>query len=115
MFAPSTIPPRVFYYDGFSESQSFILQDLAAYKLYLSHAEELIYNRYSKYFLQYITDELEKDKAQFEVEERAYLESFGMGAAPIADEFAQTPDIHTRSMILALMKKFHDLINKQAL
>ncbi len=76
MFAPSTIPPRVFYYDGYLESKAFALSDLTAYKLYLTHAEELIYNRYSKHFLQYITNELERDKAQFEAEERAYIESF---------------------------------------
>ena len=66
MFAPSIIPPRVFYYDGYLESKAFALSDL----------EELIYNRYSKHFLQYITNELERDKAQFEAEERAYIESF---------------------------------------
>jgi hypothetical protein len=115
VFASSNIPPRVFYYDGYSESQSFILQDLAAYKLYLSSAEELIYNRYSKYFLQYITSELDKDKANFETEERAYLDSLGLGSTPVADEFANTPDIQTKTMIIAILKKFHDLINKQAL
>ncbi len=119
VFAPSGIPPRVFYYDGFLESQAFSIEDIWSYKLYLSHAEEIIYNRYSKHFLQYITSEIAKSKKQFNKEELEYIDSLGFSWTTTSifpdDQLATIPDVHSKQVILWLLKKFHDLINKQAL
>lgn len=57
-FAPSTTPPRVFYYDGYNESASVDPASLYKYVLFTQNAENLIYKRWSKYLLSDISQAL---------------------------------------------------------
>lgn len=50
-FTPSTVPPRVFYYDGYNESASVDMTNLYKYVLFTQNVENLIYKRWSKYLL----------------------------------------------------------------
>lgn len=50
-FTPSTVPPRVFYYDGFYESQSVNLRKFFQYALAMQNAENIAYKRFTKYLL----------------------------------------------------------------
>lgn len=53
MFSPSstTLPPRVFYYDGYSESRSLSQDNLFRYLLFLQNTENIAYKRFTKYLL----------------------------------------------------------------
>lgn len=57
-FAPSSLPPRVFYYDGYNESASVDMANLYKYVLFTQNAENLIYKRWSKYLLSDISQAL---------------------------------------------------------
>ena len=50
-FAPSTLPPKVLYYDGQSESKSTDARAVFQYELSMKNAENLAYNRFTKYLL----------------------------------------------------------------
>lgn len=50
-FTPSTLPPRVFYYDGYNESASVDMSSLYKYVLFTQNIENLVYKRWSKYLL----------------------------------------------------------------
>ena len=55
-FATSTIPPRVFYYDGEYEAQSVNLRSLVQYGLSMENSENLAYKRFTKYLLKDINN-----------------------------------------------------------
>lgn len=57
-FTPSSIPPRVFYYDQYLEQKSLDYTQIPAYALFIKNAEEIVYNRFTKHFLGYIVSEL---------------------------------------------------------
>jgi hypothetical protein len=50
-FIPSTLPPRVFYYDGEYEAESVSMRSLFQYGLAINNAENLAYKRFTKYLL----------------------------------------------------------------
>lgn len=54
-FAPSTLPPRVFYYDGYAESKSVDAKSFYKYILFLQNVENLAYSRFTKYLLRDIS------------------------------------------------------------
>lgn len=54
-FAPSLMPPKVFYYDGLTESRSIDSRGLFAYSLSMKNAENIAYNRFTKYLLRDIS------------------------------------------------------------
>lgn len=119
VFAPTTMPPRVFYYDGFLEAKSFAIEDLWAYKVYMDSAEEVIYNRFTKHFLKYVIAKVEEEKKKFNQEELAYIDSLGIEGTSNTmfpdEEVDRTPDIQTKPMIMELLKKFYQLINAKSL
>ncbi len=57
-FSPSTIPPRVFYYDGYTESRSVSKDSIYKYLLFLQNAENIAYKRFTKYLLSDIQNAL---------------------------------------------------------
>ncbi len=65
-FAPSNIPPKVLYYDGYSESQSINARSLFQYSLSIKNAENIAYNRFTKYLLKDISNALRVFDAQHE-------------------------------------------------
>ena len=50
-FTPSSLPPRVFYYDGYNESRSVSKNNLYKYILFTQNVENLAYKRFTKYLL----------------------------------------------------------------
>lgn len=41
----------------------------------MDSAEEVIYNRFSKYFLKYVIEKIEEEKKKFNKDELAYIDS----------------------------------------
>lgn len=72
-FAPSTIPPRVFYYDGYTESASVDPDNLYKYVLFTRNAENIIYKRWSKYLLSDITTALRQFRSANVSPEQSYM------------------------------------------
>lgn len=54
-FIPSTLPPQVFYYDGYAESKSVDARSFYKYVLFLLNGENLAYRRFTKYLLKDIS------------------------------------------------------------
>ncbi len=50
-FTPSSLPPRVFYYDGYNESAALDFRALYQYVLSIKNMENFAYKRFSKYLL----------------------------------------------------------------
>ncbi len=57
-FAPTSTPPRVFYYDGEYESKSVNLRSLFQYALSMKNSENIAYSRFTKYLLEDINTTL---------------------------------------------------------
>lgn len=117
-FSPSDIPPRVFYYDGFYESQSVNLRKFFQYSLAMQNAENIAYKRFTKYLLKNINDTL----LQFdEVNNKEYnetLASFGIDQWQdgLTDEMIlKMPDIQTQVPIQSFLKNFKSIINEKTL
>ncbi len=77
-FAPSTIPPRVFYYDGEYESQSVNFRSLFQYTLSMQNAENLAYKRFTKYLLGDLNKTLLQFDAAQDGEYTDFVESLGL-------------------------------------
>ncbi|MBP9779728.1 hypothetical protein KBD33_03855 [Candidatus Gracilibacteria bacterium] len=118
MFIPSTLPPRVFYYDGEYESDSVSGRSLFQYGLAIKNAENLAYKRFTKYLLSDINKVLE----DFDKTENAALNTLvqSKGKDPHGSSFspeviASMPDIQTKVPIQTLLKDFQSIINKKTL
>lgn len=61
-FVPQTLPPRVYYYDGYAESLSTDPTTMYKYALFTQNAENVEYKRWGKALLKDITTSL----AQFQ-------------------------------------------------
>lgn len=59
-FTPSNIPPRVFYYDGYTESAGIDPRSLFQYSLYIANAENFAYRRFTKYLLEDLNNALKR-------------------------------------------------------
>ena len=55
-FVAQTEAPRVFYFDGFSETKSIELRRVFQYGLWIANAENLAYARFTKYVLKDINE-----------------------------------------------------------
>ena len=120
-FAPDAlknIAPKVFYYDGFTESRSVDARSLFQYGLYIQNIENLAYNRYSKYLLRDINTALKMFDASNEKEYHDLLASLGIDGGSdtlTEDAIKDTPDIQTRTHINTLLKKFNGIFNNKVL
>ena len=117
-FTPSSIPPRVFYYDGFSESKSVSLKSLFQYALSMQNSEDIAYSRFTKYLLTDLNRAVDTYDETNDTETRNLLESLGIDPGKDtldAEAFAQVPDIQTETPILALLKDFSSIFNKKTL
>ena len=74
-FAPSPIPPRVFYYDGYTESRSVSKQNLFEYLLFLQNAENVAYKRFTKYLLSDIQTALKQFHTSQRGDEDEYFDT----------------------------------------
>jgi len=112
------IPPKVFYYDGFSESRSVDARSLFQYGLYIQNVENLAYSRYSKYLLRDINSALERFDASNDGEYHDLLTSLGVNGGSdtlTEDMIKDTPDIQTKTPIHSLVKKFNAIFNSKVL
>lgn len=118
-------PPRVFYYDGFAEERAVTLRNAFQYGLWIRNLENLAYQRFSKYLLEDINEELKKfdnknNKSFHELIDSLKLpgidaEMITGGAAFSGEWIRQTPDIHTAPAILKMVKTFDQIVNKKIL
>lgn len=117
-FAPSTIPPRVFYYDGEYESQSVNFRSLFQYALSIQNAENIAYERFTKYLLSDINRTLLQFDAAQDREYNDFVTSLGLSAGGNGFDQATIDgmqDIHTKNPILSMLKDFQSIINKNTL
>lgn len=117
-FSPDTQPPRVFYYDGFLESRSVSMKDVFQYGLTMKNSENIAYSRFTKYLLKDITSAINVFDATYNADQNQLLQSLGLdpGQDSLEDSaMVNTPDIHTRTPILSLLKDFKSIINEKTL
>lgn len=121
-FAPTNIPPRVFYYDGYNESLSVDPRSFQKYVLFSQNLENIAYRRWSKYFLSDIIRVLSEWQLAHADEEDALLSDILRSSwAIIGDEsidpetLAQIPDIQTEKPIMSYLKRFHEMVNQKTL
>lgn len=114
-----SMPPKVFYYDGFIESRSLSAKKALQYTLFIEHAETLAYRRYSQEFLQMINERLSQfDRVQRLPEEQELLDQYNMGSHDTGlspDDIENMPVAHTIPMINTLLGEFHEISNKKVL
>jgi hypothetical protein len=117
-FIPSTLPPRVFYYDGEYEAESVSMRSLFQYGLAINNAENLAYKRFTKYLLWDINKKLE----DYDKTENAALNTLVQskwetphGSSFSPEVIASMPDIQTKVPIQTLLKDFQSIINKKTL
>jgi hypothetical protein len=117
-FAPSTIPPRVFYYDGEYESQSVNFRSLFQYALSMQNSENLAYKRFTKYLLGDLNRTLIQFDAKKDQESNDFMKSLGVPSLGngLSDEAVATmQDINSRTPIQAMLKDFKSIINSKTL
>lgn len=123
-FVAQTEAPRVFYFDGFSETKSIELRRVFQYGLWIANAENLAYARFTKYVLKDINEKLKdydlKNDAGY-ADLIASLGIDGLDASKISsnvlsdDLIAQTPDIQTSTIIENFLSSFDKIFNKKVL
>ncbi len=121
-FAPSTTPPRVFYYDGYAESRSVDARSFYKYALFLQNTENLVYRRFTKYLLRDISTALRQYSQSSRWEEDDYLNNLA-GFEDIQlwddtltdDTIAVLPDIQTARPIGKYLQKFHETLSEKTL
>lgn len=123
-FVAQTEAPRVFYFDGFSETKSIELRRVFQYGLWIANAENLAYARFTKYMLKDINEKLKdydlKNDAGY-ADLIASLGIDGLDASKISsnvlsdDLIAQTPDIQTSTIIENFLSSFDKIFNKKVL
>jgi hypothetical protein len=119
-FVPLTTPPRVFYYDGYTESLSTDPATMYKYALYSQNIENIAYNRWSKYLLTDIMEAMRQFQNTQSGAVDAYAQSLGLTGVLGDDTMDQSaidklPDIQTRQPILAYLKRFYETINQKTL
>ncbi|MBC7503535.1 VCBS repeat-containing protein [Candidatus Gracilibacteria bacterium] len=118
-FAPSNIPPKVFYYDGFSESKSINARSLFQYTLTMKNAENIAYSRFTKYLLRDVTKALTTfDKTNEDPDIASTFASLGLptgGDTLAEDQISKLPDIQSRDVILGFLKNFKGIFNEKSL
>lgn len=85
----------------------------------MANSEEIVYDRFTKYFLKHIIAEVEAAKKKFNKEELEYIDELGIPGMTNnmfpPEQVDKTPDILTKPMALELLKRFHELINTKTL
>lgn len=92
--------------------------DLYAYTLSMAHVEDIVYNRFSKYFATYLTDAIDTYNATVEKDTdlSAFLEGLGLtSSVSTTGTLMITPDILTEEVIHATAKKFSEIVNSTSL
>jgi hypothetical protein len=118
-FAPSTIPPKVFYYDWQSESKSIDSRGLFQYSLSMKNAENIAYNRFTKYLLRDISTALKSfDKQKEDPEISSLYATLGIpqGSDTLSEEqIKKLPDTQSKDVILWFLKNFKWIFNEKTL
>ena len=118
-FALSNIPPKVFYYDWFSESKSINARSLFQYTLTMKNAENIAYSRFTKYLLRDITKALtvfDKTNEDPDVASTFALLGLPTGSDTLSeDQIRKLPDIQSRDVILWFLKNFKWIFNEKSL
>ncbi len=117
-FAPSTNPPRVFYYDGYNESAALDFRALYQYVLSMKNMENFAYKRFSKYLLSDINTALADYDTKNNTEQNDTLASLGIsgGSDSLDSEtISKMPDIQTVQPIRSFTKRFFEIINSKVL
>ncbi len=118
-FALSTVPPRVFYYDGQSESKSINPRNLFQYSLSIQNSENIAYNRFTKYLLRDISTSLQAfDAKTADPDITALYASFWIpqGSDTLSeDQIKKLPDSQTKNIILWFLKTFKGIFNEKSL
>jgi hypothetical protein len=86
--------------------------------LSMEHAEDIVFNRYSHYFAEYLINSVNLYNQSIEDTEIAdFLTEMGYtGSSSIdADTLRNTPDIQTEKIITATAKKFYEIVNSKSL
>lgn len=123
-FASINEPPRVFYFDAFSESKSIELRRVFQYSLWIQNIENFAYSRFSKYLLRDINNALKNYDKQNDsgyADLIAGLGIEGLNAEDVSsntlsdDLIDSTPDIHTKPVIEKLVSTFSEIFNTKVL
>lgn len=123
-FAPTNEPPRVFYFDGFAESMSMDPRAIFQYALRVKNAENLAYNRFSKYLLSDINTALKQYDQKNSTDYTSLLSSLGMtgvtnenmASNTLSDEVIKTtPDIQTAPIIQQFLQNYSQIFNSKIL
>lgn len=118
-FQPSSLPPRVFYYDGVNESLALDPKNIFRYGLYIANAENIAYKRFTRSLLKDINTSLQLyDAANVNTQYQDYISKLGFGTG--SDSFDEAtlkniPDIQTVRPIMTFLKRFYETINKKTL
>lgn len=103
-FALSTIPPKVFYYDGLSEGKSINPRALFQYSLYIKNIENMAYSRYTKHLLRDITkilNDFDKKTEDPEITDMFAELGISPGNDTLSEEqIKKLPDIQSKNVIL---------------
>lgn len=84
----------------------------------MKYIEDIVYNRYSKYFAQYLMEMTGQYDATLEDEDvDAYLASLGMTGATESSlsSLENLPDVQTQTIIDATAKQFYEIVNSTTL
>ncbi len=118
-FTLNNIPPKVFHYDGFSESKSISARGLFQYALAMKNSENIVYNRFTKYLLRDISKALaDFDAKESDPETTAMYASLGLplwSDSLSEDQIQKLPDIQTKNVSLSFLKNFKSIFNDKAL
>lgn len=118
-FVSSTLPPRVFYYDGYNESAAIVPKSVFQYDLYIKNIENFVYKRFTKYLLTDIGNAISNyDATHSDKELDEYIASLGYpkGSDTLSGELVSSlPDIQTVQPTSAYIKKFYEILNKKTL
>jgi len=118
-FTLNNIPPKVFHYDGFTESKSIDARGMFQYALAMKNAENIAYNRFTKYLLRDISKALaDFDAKQSDPETTEMFASLWLpqwSDSLSEDQINKLPDIQTKDVILWFLKNFKSVFNDKPL
>ncbi len=118
-FALSSVPPKVFYYDGLAEAKSIDSRWLYQYALTMANAENIAYNRFTKYLLRDINKALEIfDNKSKDPEMTSLYADLGLSEwsdTLTGSQIEKLPDIKSKEVILWFLKNFKGIFNSKTL
>ena len=94
-------------------------KSLFQYSLNIRNAENIAYNRFTKYLLQDVSHAIDAfDKSKEDPDTKSFYTSLGMsqGNDTFSDDLIRkTPDIQTRELTLSFLKNFKEIFNEKTL